>query len=161
MEKEKLGICCPYCREKEYVKNGFVKYRQRYLCKNRGCSKNFYIDETLSKIAKRRQTIIMYLEGLDYVAIAKRLKISRHTISGWVEKCSYDFLKEIRNHQKTDEIPDIYTVVTTSDGRNKPIRQERGFLVLEKEKKTYISLLENVVKEVPYVVNCKIRKEED
>lgn len=142
IRNEKLK--CPFCESDSIVKNGIIKAKQRFLCKN--CEKNFYPDITLLKIDKCRQAIIMYLEGLQYKEIGRILNTDRYTVREWIKKYG-DNLEEIRNKRITESmrVEEIYAIV---DNKNKdrtepykPISFNTGFTIVEKEDKTHISFL--------------------
>lgn len=91
-----MKIKCPHCNNKNYVKNGKVNKKQRYLCKE--CSYNF------SRFTKRgkpkeikKKAIEMYLEGLGFRSIGRILKVSNVSILRWVKKAT----KKLRNILKS------------------------------------------------------------
>ena len=112
MEKKK-DIACPYCGKLENVKNGKVRHkdgtRQRFLCKK--CGRSFYPDFTLTQLDKRRQAIILYLEGVSKENIARIINIDSATVFQWIKKYGND-LNDIRNRRRVelDKIEDVYGV---------------------------------------------------
>lgn len=77
---------CPNCGEKQSVKSGIVKNRQRYKCK--ACGYNY----TVNKLGKRiddyyvNKALQLYIEGLSYREIERILGISHVSIMNWVKK---------------------------------------------------------------------------
>ena len=77
---------CPKCLQKNVVKSGIVKERQRFLC--RDC--NYYF--TVKKLGKQiddyyvTKALQLYLEGLTFREIERILGISHVTISSWIKR---------------------------------------------------------------------------
>lgn len=94
------GMDCPKCRLKNRPKDGIVREKQRYFCRN--CDYHF-INSIRGKPADLKRTALhLYLEGLTLREIAKYLKVSNVTIHGWIIKYGKN-LKEIikpRTHTK-------------------------------------------------------------
>ena len=80
---------CPKCRSAERVKNGIVRKKQRYRCKNCACN---YTNSSLSRIPidVRTQCIRLYLEGLGFRSIERLTKVSHVTVMRWVKKLGDD-----------------------------------------------------------------------
>lgn len=82
MKNEKI---CPKCKGKKCVKNGFVRNKQRYLCKK--CKYNFtkntcwkYSDEI------RQKAIKLYLEGNGFRKIERLMCVSHVSVINWVRQ---------------------------------------------------------------------------
>lgn len=79
-------LACPKCQNKQVVKSGVIKDRQRYLCKK--C--NYYF--TVNKIGKKiddyyvTKALQLYLEGLSFREIERILGVSHVTVSNWVKE---------------------------------------------------------------------------
>ncbi|KAA6314808.1 hypothetical protein EZS27_034636, partial [termite gut metagenome] len=76
---------CPRCGSLNYRKDGFVKSRQRYECKE---YRYHYIIAKKSDVKSaetRHKALEMYLEGLDFRATGRLLPISYGTVYAWVK----------------------------------------------------------------------------
>jgi len=79
-------LACPKCQNKQVVKSGVIKDRQRYLCKK--C--NYYF--TVNKIGKKiddyyvTKALQLYLEGLSFREIERIIGVSHVTVSNWVKE---------------------------------------------------------------------------
>lgn len=77
---------CPKCKNKNIVKSGIIKDRQRFHCKD--C--NYYF--TVKKLGKQiddyfvTKALQLYLEGLNFREIERIIGVSHVTISSWVKK---------------------------------------------------------------------------
>lgn len=80
---------CPKCHQSNYIKNGIVKGKQRYLCKE--CKYYYTVEEIGKPRALKKQAINLYLEGLGFRSIERILKVSNVSVLKWVRK----FGKEI------------------------------------------------------------------
>ncbi|MDR2408431.1 MAG: IS1 family transposase [Bacteroidales bacterium] len=84
--KNKRKKNCPRCGNVNRCKDGIVKGRQRYECKD---CKYHYTEEQRSN-EKSQQTkrlaIEMYLEGIGFRVIGRVLKISYVTVFQWINQ---------------------------------------------------------------------------
>jgi transposase-like protein len=71
---------CPRCGSINYCKDGVVKSRQRYKCKD--CKYHYTVEQRSNAKSEeiRRLSFEMYLEGLGFRAIGRILKISYGTV---------------------------------------------------------------------------------
>jgi transposase len=156
---------CPYCGSENCVKNGVIKERQRYQCKD--CSKNYYKSIAL-KTDIRRYAIIMYLEGVNFTDIAKRLSVSWHTVKSWISPFE-ELLKPLRNMRKC-EVKKFEKIETYIDCNTYNLDRiiSSAFIIIEKEEKTMIStfgneqekkILNNPDKVKPDIKDIEIGKE--
>jgi transposase-like protein len=76
---------CPKCKSSHHVKDGVVRGRQRYKCKD--CRYRYTVERKSDvKVQEtRRLALEMYLEGLGFRAIGRILKISYGTVYVWVK----------------------------------------------------------------------------
>ena len=89
---------CPSCKSNNICKNGIVKQKQRYLCKE--CKYCFTV-ETPGKSEKvKRDALILYLEGLGFRSIGRVLKVSHVAVFNWIKA----FGKRIDDIRSSDEI---------------------------------------------------------
>ena len=95
------GKKCPKCRQKEKVKNGFMRGKQRYKCKNCGCNytggRNGYPEDIKQKAIK------YYLESNGFRRIERLLHVSHVSVINWVKKAA-DEIHKMRtfNNKKTN-----------------------------------------------------------
>ncbi|MEW6773522.1 MAG: hypothetical protein AB1304_05930 [Bacteroidota bacterium] len=69
---------CKQCGNNKCVKNGIVRKKQRYKCKN--CSLNFVIGDEREKVRPEAKALAVLLYGTgkaSYGLIAKLFKVSR------------------------------------------------------------------------------------
>jgi transposase-like protein len=75
---------CPKCGSAEHCKDGIVKKRQRYLCKN--CRHRYTVERrsgTADAMVKR-QALQLYLEGLGFRSIGRVLRFSNVAVLQWI-----------------------------------------------------------------------------
>ena len=78
-------MTCPNCGSEEYVKNGKVRGKQRYKCKD--CLYNYTTFERGFVPLKTRQTIIKdYFRQKKMNKAAEKAKISRVTLYAWLRQ---------------------------------------------------------------------------
>ena len=75
---------CPKCGSRKYVKDGVVKEKQRYLCKN--CKYRYTVEQRAGTGNKaiKRLALELYLEGLGFRSIGRILRFSNVTILNWI-----------------------------------------------------------------------------
>ena len=75
---------CRKCGSQESVKNGKHLGRQRYKCK--GCGFQFTQEQPRGKdVETKCLSIILYVNGLSFRAIAKIVKVSHKAVYDWVK----------------------------------------------------------------------------
>jgi transposase len=80
-----MGLRCKGCGSTEQVKNGFMRGKQRYRCKN--CGLNF--PDTPPRgmpLALKATAVLLYVSGLSMNRIAKLLGVSTPTLQAWIER---------------------------------------------------------------------------
>ena len=82
-------MTCPHCRSAVRTKNGIVRGKQRYKCKDCGCN---YTVSSLSRtpIDTRIECIRLYLEGVGFRGISRLTGIPHTTVMRWVHKLGDD-----------------------------------------------------------------------
>ena len=145
--QKKTPMKCPKCQSDRKVKNGMVRNRQRYKCKE--CKHNFTIDYStvVEKEKKRRFGLSMYLEGLGFHSIAGLLNVSHVTVINWVKKYGSE-LSKIRNPKPVHvmEMDEMHSYV-----RSKKTINGFGLLLIEEAENTLIPFSEiEVQKQVKY-----------
>lgn len=95
-------ILCKHCGSEEIVKYGFIKNKQRYLCK--GCFKTFRIGDDREKysIESRIRVVKLYTEGLGLRSIERLENIPSSLLVHWIR----GFARMIREKLCTTKIPD-------------------------------------------------------
>ena len=75
---------CIKCNSEEKVKRGFVRDRQRYMCKD--CGYNYTVEHksTAWPDSVKRQALQLYLEGLGFRSIGRFLGVSHVAVYNWV-----------------------------------------------------------------------------
>ena len=121
---------CPKCNGSQYVKDGIVKERQRYLCRN--CSYRYTVTQrsgTSDKATKRR-ALELYLEGLGFRSIGRLLKFSNVSILKWIRSFGQQ-LDDIKNDQPVQvmELDEMHSYI----GHKKTIAGY-GLLLIDMEK---------------------------
>ena len=80
-------VRCKHCSSTQIVKNGFVRNKQRYLCKN--CSRNFVIGDARVKesvVVKKALCVILYSLGkASFGFLAKLFGVSRSLTYRWIK----------------------------------------------------------------------------
>jgi transposase-like protein len=77
---------CPKCKSSRHVRDGIVRGRQRYKCKD--CVYRYTVERKsdVKTLDTKRLALNMYLEGLGFRAIGRVLKISYGTVYAWVKE---------------------------------------------------------------------------
>ena len=77
---------CPSCKSRHHVKDGIVRGKQRYKCKD--CRYRYTVERrsTVKLPEIRRLALELYIEGLSFRSIGKVLKISYGTVYVWVKE---------------------------------------------------------------------------
>jgi transposase-like protein len=86
-KKCKLTEKCKKCGSQSIVKNGIVRQKQRYKCKD--CSYNFTIGDAREKVSLEAKALAMLLYGsgkASYGMIARLFNVSRTAVLHWIRK---------------------------------------------------------------------------
>jgi transposase len=97
---------CRFCDSSSVYKNGFIKGKQRYKCKN--CGKNFLEKDGRTKestIAKRALAVVLYaMSKATYNFLAKKVfNCSPTTVMNWIKQASAD----VKMPEISDDITEI------------------------------------------------------
>ncbi len=95
---------CPKCNSSNYVKDGIVKKKQRYLCKD--CKYRYTVEHRGIPKATKTLAIQMYLEGLGFRSIERILKVSNVSVLNWVKALGKQ-VQEYRRPEKNIEIIEL------------------------------------------------------
>jgi len=76
---------CPKCKSEERVKNGIIKGRQRYKC--RDCSYNYTVEKRSGEYSDetKKNALHLYLEGLGFRSIGRYLNVSNVAVLNWIK----------------------------------------------------------------------------
>ena len=85
---------CPKCKSKSFRKDGIIKERQRYLCKD--CKHRFTVEQIGKPSNLKNDALILYLEGLGYRPIGRFLHVSHVAVFNWIKSFG-EKLDEFRN----------------------------------------------------------------
>lgn len=77
---------CPKCGKQASCKDGVVKGRQRYLCKD--CNHRYTVAQRAGTgdAVVKRQALELYMEGLGFRSIGRILKFSHVAILNWIRE---------------------------------------------------------------------------
>jgi transposase len=94
-------FCCKHCGGYRAVKNGFVKNKQRYLC--RECGKTTRIGDEREKysIEQKIRVVKLYTEGMGLRAIERVENIPAPLLVNWIR----NFAKTIKEKLWLTQIP--------------------------------------------------------
>ena len=101
---------CPKCKSKNFRKDGIVKSRQRYLCKD--CAFRFTVEQIGKPNKLKRDALFLYLEGLGFRSIGRFLKVSHVTVFNWIKDFG-EKLDEFRNPNDIEiiELDEMHTYI--------------------------------------------------
>lgn len=100
-----MSIICSKCYSKSHVKNGFVRGKQRYKCKD--CLCNFIESDDRKKYDNktRNLAIRMYLNNCGFRRISEILEVPLSTSFSWIKKAGQIVDEMVKNRQeKIEEI---------------------------------------------------------
>lgn len=103
---------CPKCESSKHVKDGIVKNKQRYKCKE--CSFRYTVlkKSTEKPLHLKRLALQLYLEGLGFSSIGRVLNVSNVSILNWIKA----FGEQVENLRTNDpvnfiEIDEMHTYI--------------------------------------------------
>jgi len=102
---------CPKCKSKNFRKDGIVKSRQRYLCKD--CSHHFTVEQIGKPANMKKDALILYLEGLGFRSIGRVLNVSHVAVFNWIKSFG-EKLDEFRNPSEIQvmELDEMHTYIS-------------------------------------------------
>jgi len=104
---------CPKCGSEKHCKDGTVKGRQRFKCKQ--CNYHYTVEQksNVKSIDTKRLSFEMYLEGLGFRSIGRILKISYGTVFQWIKKWGENLEIPKRNEAiEVVELDEMHTYVS-------------------------------------------------
>ena len=101
---------CPKCKSENFRKDGIVKKKQRYRCKE--CNFHFTVEQVGKPNKLKRDALILYLEGLGFRSIGRILGVSNVTILNWIKSFG-EKVEEIRNEKDIEvvELDEMHTYI--------------------------------------------------
>lgn len=75
---------CPKCHSKSCIKDGVIKEKQRFKCKD--CGYRHTVSHRGLSLELRRQALQLYLAGFGFRSIGRLLQCSHVTISQWIRE---------------------------------------------------------------------------
>ncbi len=80
-----MGLLCKRCGSEEWVKNGFMRGKQRY--RRKACGLNFTDTSPRGKpLALKVAAVLLHVSGLAMNHTAKLLGVSTPTVQDWLER---------------------------------------------------------------------------
>ena len=80
-----MELRCKRCGSAKQVKNGLMRGKQRYLCKD--CGLNFTDTPPRGKpLALKVAAVLLYVSGLSMDRTAKLLGVSTPSVQAWIER---------------------------------------------------------------------------
>lgn len=128
---------CPKCQSEQYVKDGIVKGKQRYKCKD--CSFRYTVEYKAGITPYlKRLALMLYLEGMGFRSIGRVLGVSNVAILNWIRAFGLKAgeLPEIKEDIKQVEIDEMHSYVGT-----KKTKDGSGLLLISWEEGGYNVLL--------------------
>lgn len=125
---------CPKCQSQNYVKDGIVKGKQRFLCKE--CKYRYTVEYKGKPIEIKRMALHLYLEGLGFRSISRIINVSNVSVLKWIKA----FGQEIERIQKEEkqievvEMDELHTYI-----KSKKTTVGSGWLLIGIGKDTLIS----------------------
>ena len=101
---------CPKCKSVNFRKDGIVKSRQRYFC--RDCRHRFTVEQIGKSNELKRNALVLYLEGLGFRSIGRYLNVSHVAVFNWI-KAFGEKLDEFRNSGEIEvvELDEMHTYI--------------------------------------------------
>ena len=98
-----MSAICKFCKSKNVTKNGILRLKQRYKCKD--CSKNYIDGDKRIKYDEKikLQAITMSLNNCGQRAIGRILKIPYQYISNWI-KNGAEIIKQKIEAEKVEKV---------------------------------------------------------
>ena len=143
---------CPNCKSTNFRKDGIVKQKQRYLCKE--CKYRFTVEHIGKSNKYKRDALILYLEGLGFRSIGRFLNVSHVTVFNWI-KTFGEKIDELRSSDDIEvvEIDEMHTYIGS-----KKTSFGSGLLLIELGKNSSIVKLAQEVRKQEKSFGKKLKK---
>jgi transposase len=124
---------CPRCKSTNFRKDGIVKEKQRYLCKD--CNYHFTVKQRGKPDDVKRNALHLYLEGLGFRSIGRYLGVSHVAVFNWI-KTFGEKLDTLRSSTEIEvvELDEMHTYI-----RQKKTIVGSGLLSIEMGKSSSIA----------------------
>ena len=131
---------CPKCKSDRRVKDGIVRGKQRYKCKE--CGYRYTVKKREAKESTpqiRKMALQLYLEGLGFRSIGRILGFSHVAVYKWIKSFGSKIVKlgEEQKEIEIVEIDEMYSYI-----KNKKNLTGYGLLLIDIEKGLSILALE-------------------
>ena len=103
---------CPKCKSENFRKDGIVKLKQRFFCKD--CKYRFTVEHIGKPNEMKRQSLVLYLEGLGFRSIGRFLGVSHVAAFNWIKSFG-EKLDEFRNNADIEvvELDEMNTYISS------------------------------------------------
>ena len=127
---------CPKCNSEHYVKDGIVKNRQRYLCKQ--CKYRYTVLEIGKPKVLKKLALELYLEGLGFRSIERILKVSHVSVLNWVKTLGkkIEEYRQVEGNIEIIEMDELHTYI-----RRKKTTVGSGLLLIGIDRNSSMSCL--------------------
>lgn len=87
---------CLKCNKNNYCKDGFIKNKQRYLCKS--CHYRWTVKRPSNQASNtiKKLALTLYLEGLGFRSIGRILELGNVSILNWIRSFGQN-IEQLRN----------------------------------------------------------------
>ena len=128
---------CPKCSSKAFVKAGFVRKKQRFLCKNCGCQ---FTQDFVGKYGQniKLQALKLYKEGNGFRRIGRILGVSFEIVRLWILNFGQYFKPNLQ--EKNYDIIEVDELCTFLKNESK--NDGSGLLIIVIQGKYLISKLD-------------------
>jgi transposase-like protein len=128
---------CPKCKSNKNIKDGIVKQKQRYKCKECNFRYTVASGSGAKPLYLRKMALQLYLEGLGFRSIGRVLNVSNVTVLNWIRSFG-EQVAELKSPEQViyAEMDEMHTYV----GQKKAINGY-GLLLIDMGKNSSISLL--------------------
>jgi len=75
---------CPRCKNEEIRKDGIIKNKQRFRCKE--CNYRFTVVNIGKPVNRKREAILLYLAGVDLRTIGELVGTSHVAVYNWIKE---------------------------------------------------------------------------
>ncbi len=128
---------CPKCKSDEKTKDGVIKERQRYKCKDCGFRYTVASGSKAKPLHMKKLALQLYLEGLGFRSIGRILKVSNVTVLNWIRAFG-EQIEDLKSAERVlyAEMDEMHTYV----GQKKTI-DGYGLLLIDMGRHSSTSLL--------------------
>ncbi len=106
-------MTCPKCKNQDLRKDGKVKSKQRFYCRN--CQYHFTVEKKTTAASElvKKNALLLYLEGLGFRSIGRFLNISHVSVYKWIKQFG-ERLEPLKSEQqiKVVELDELHTYIS-------------------------------------------------